>query len=487
MITVKKRFLFTAAFVLATSAITWANVPPPPVNQFLGIPDSSFNNLVEADCRVCHEDPTIVDPGTIPDRHHLLVGTPLPDPTSAPFVQPGDTTYECLSCHQQVWDPVNMSFVFVNFRDCLFCHEQIPNEASVHHLTARAQNQDCKGCHGPVDNPGDGHYIPSYAPSLVTPYTSNKPNAGPNGEGSCVFCHNTGLDTVSNLLVLTNAETHHSTGFGSDPTKCSWCHDFSMPRQYYIRKCEECHGPDSLHNIQVDSDNPDNPGEVVPGMENAYWGHIGNNDDCFGCHGFTAMSAAAPYSGPVIPDLVSLDVLKVTEGSGAVVTASGGGFVNTIDNAGTPIVLTSNVTLTGPDGKAIELAPTSITENSLTVTLPADMAAGNYLFRVVKADKTSNPINLSVVPAMVNNNIVCRGTSVTVKGKGFSEFVDAVGSGTSMTAYDRARNVIDCSVRTWTDKKITASCTACPDSVTIESVWGADTDRVRTLRPSRRR
>ncbi len=40
--------------------------PPPPVRQELGLPDTSFNNLSETECRMCH-------PGMV-DRHHLLYG-----------------------------------------------------------------------------------------------------------------------------------------------------------------------------------------------------------------------------------------------------------------------------------------------------------------------------------------------------------------------------------------------------------------------------
>lgn len=488
MVGTTKQFMPAVLLVAVTAVTSWAEVPPPPVNQILGIPDVSFNNLIEPECRVCHEDQTIVNPGTLPDRHHLLVNTPLPDPNSAPFVQPGDTTYQCLSCHQQVWDPDSSTYVFETYRDCLFCHEQIAGEASVHHLTTKAQEQDCKACHGPIDNPNDGHYIPTYAPSLVTPWPSGKPNPGPNGEGECIFCHDAGLDTASDLLVLTNAETHHSTGLGlNNNDQCLWCHDFSVPDNEKMRVCEACHGVASLHNIQLDSDNPDNPGTIVPGEENAYWGHIGHNDDCYGCHGFTAMSAAAAYSGPVIPALSGLNVSKVTEGTSAVITAGGNGFTNVVVGiGGDEIGLTSNVVLTSLDGSSVELVPSAITVDSLTVTLPSDLPAGNYDFRVVKADKISNAVNLSVVPAMANQYILCRGTSITIKGTGYSQYFDALDSGTGLVAVDRSGNEVDCTVRSWSDTKITATCSSCPSNVTVNSIWGEDMDRTRALRPRRR-
>ncbi len=60
-----------------------AEIPAPPVNQTLGMPDTVQNNLVEAECRACHQDGTLdgednpINPKSIPDRHHLLYGTSL--------------------------------------------------------------------------------------------------------------------------------------------------------------------------------------------------------------------------------------------------------------------------------------------------------------------------------------------------------------------------------------------------------------------------
>ncbi len=64
-------------FALVIAMVSWAAVPPPPVNQLLGIPDSVFNNLREADCRVCHQQEQVSI------RHHNLVTTPISCPSSA--------------------------------------------------------------------------------------------------------------------------------------------------------------------------------------------------------------------------------------------------------------------------------------------------------------------------------------------------------------------------------------------------------------------
>ena len=68
--------------VLALFAVSsFANVPAPPANQKIGIPDSVFSNLQEEDCRFCHDNPDIVKPPPGDpnpdkwnvDRHHLNV------------------------------------------------------------------------------------------------------------------------------------------------------------------------------------------------------------------------------------------------------------------------------------------------------------------------------------------------------------------------------------------------------------------------------
>jgi len=480
MVGTKKQYLLAALLVVVPAVTSWADVPPPPVNQILGIPDASFNNLSEPECRTCHQNPSIVDPGTIPNRHHLLINTPLQVPNSAPFDQSGDTTYQCLSCHQQVWNPVTSSYVFNTYRDCLFCHTQISNEASVHHLTIKAKAGDCKACHGLIDDPLVAHYIPTYAPSLVTPWPSNKPTAGPNGEGQCTFCHDAGFNTATSLDVLSNSGTHHSTGLGlASSAECLFCHDFNVPDDQTIRACEKCHGVASLHNIQANSPNTANLTTIVPGKEDAYYGHIGSNLDCNGCHGFVGMSAAEMnVSAAVIPDVSGVSVTKVTAGTTAVITATGSGFTkNVITTPDGDIVLTSKVVLTPLDGTPVDLVPTVITEDSLTVTLPATLKAGNYDFRVVKADKASNAVHLSVVPAMKNTSIVCSGSNVTITGTGYSQYIDGLNSGAGLVALDKRGKNVPCTVKTWNDTKITATCAVCPSSVSVSSIWGNDTDK----------
>lgn len=479
-----KKILYTLAMPAAL-AFTYAlpvqaDVPPPPVNQNIGIPDGVFNTLVEANCRACHEDTTVVKPETIPDRHHLLVGMTIPDPTAAPAGTPGDA-YECLSCHQMVWDDATFTYSFVSFRDCLLCHEQQAGEASVHHLTAKALADDCKACHGPIDNPGDGHYIPTYDPSLVTPQTGL--GTGPNGEGGCAFCHDAGTDTASGVTVYTNADTHHSTGLGLPAIgKCTLCHDVTADDDAKVRQCEVCHGVNSLHNIQVDSDG----NGIDPGTEEAYFGHIGNQDDCWGCHGFTA--AAAPYSGPVIPDISGVSSSTVTAGFATQLTISGAAFTNLVLGPTGTIELTSSISLKAADGSATVLTPDSITEETIVVTVPATMAPGNYALTAVKGNSASNSVNLAVMPEVKITSASCSNGIVSITGSGFSQYVNASGSGTSVSLPDA---VADCTVLSWSDNSIDAKCGECDPAINVDSVYGEATGAVsvkKTIikKPSRR-
>lgn len=237
-----------------------ATVPPPPVDQYIGLWDRSFNNMSESDCRGCHGNNLL-------DTHHRLI-------TSKDLL--------CTSCHKM--DCSSGTCLIVPFRDCFLCHNQIAGQASVHHLGQTAQNGDCASCHGTlVQNRGDGHTIPSYSATMVTPRPSD--GTGVNGKGACDYCHSWGNDLGTSNLVFANKETHHNTGLGQDSSKCIWCHDSQANANLKIRACEQCHAPQSLHNIQLDTNSD---GTVVPGGELPFRGHIGSNEDCLGCHGGVA-------------------------------------------------------------------------------------------------------------------------------------------------------------------------------------------------------
>jgi hypothetical protein len=534
---VSERFCLSVVVLLSAiviSAAVWADVPPPPANQILGINDGVLNNLMEADCRFCHEGSAGVPvegrcsiSGTvcfedadcpageiceitgIQDRHHILTQPPESIPGgSLIFTNPdsptdpdtnndgvNDSFYSCESCHPD--DPGTPGVEFPVTRDCLRCHIQINGAASVHHLTPTAQGTDsplgdpnvgdCTPCHGTlVDDAGDGHLIPDYDPTPRTPTPSGGIafpfNTRGNGAGACDYCHDQdAVPPADPIEIFTNEETHHGTGLGppvEDPLtsdKCAWCHDFSLPFEAQIRVCENCHGPDANHGIQADSDGD---GVITPGIELPWFGHIGDPDDCWGCHGFTL--SASPGTGPVVPHIEGISVSVLTAGSDTSVVISGSAFTNMSEG----IELTSNVVLSALDGSVIELTPDSISENSLTVTIPGTTTTGNYDMRVVKDVQESNPVVVTIVPDVEITDVRCRGNkkrgyTLTVTGSGFGD-APPPGSGDYLNVV--LNGIVLDSTITWEDTEITAGVSRCPSTslVNVNALFGSDTAQART-------
>ena len=420
-------FLFCLSFFIAIPL--WANVPPPPANQLIGINDSLFNDMDESECRVCHGSDENVE------RHHLLYDTEIPDSTDAPYGVPGEL-YTCLSCHEV--DTSSGVIEFLVERNCVACHIQSSSfELSVHHRTDEAlgnpplDGPDCQACHGSlVDNINDGHYIPDYPTSSETPSPSGGDglplNSEGNGAGACDYCHSTGtgdptipgIDEGSGVLVYSNEDLHHETGFwggvGAHGFVCFWCHDQSLPLEEPIRICQNCHGPDSLHNIQTDSDED---GLIIPGVELPGYGHIGNPEDCWGCHGFS--TASAPGTGPITPYITSANLNIITAGTDTQVTLSGSSFTN-FDGT---VELLSNLVLKADDGTETTLTADMISTDSLTATIPGTLPTGNYRTRAVKDFAVSNPVVLSIIPPVVITTVDCNETSgiLTIIGTGFGD------------------------------------------------------------------
>ncbi len=598
----KMMFILTLvfAFTIVFAMLSYANVPPPPANQIIGIPDTSFNNLVEDDCRFCHEDPNIVDDANIPNRHHLLVGTAVPSGTCAvsgtcsvsttactedgdcpatetcianicernddcPLFDPSDTdpdtpegsddacsvhtdrpypsgdtagNYDCFSCHDLVWNPVTMTFELVAFRDCTICHTQDPLAPTVHHRTTEAKAGDCTHCHGYIDaglldadgdtiknsidpeglcsvaatactsdsdcpatetclGAGSG-WIPTYQPSLVTPCTSyiacgsatykdvnNLPPGDPDATGGfCNYCHDADLAGVTDpdyigvfgevIPVVTNAQTHHSTGLITAPftdlgrAECDLCHNVVDPDPADIRRCEDCHGIPSLHNIQEDS--PAMPtGTIDPGTEDPWWGHIGNNNDCHGCHGFVGTSTA-PGTGPIFPGVGLLSSYNIIAGADTGITVTGSAFTNEI--MGNP--LTSSVTLTAADGSEVTLTPDAISQSSMDITIPGTLATGNYILRAVKGPKSSNATAISIIPGVTITDSNCskRKGVLTVNGSGFGKKPEGTDADINVEVNGQTVDIIS-----WSDTRIKASVSSCRNkaAITVNTLYGSAT------------
>ena len=455
-----------AGMAVFFASVGWADVPPPPVNQDIGMADILLGSMTEADCRVCHGS-------GVPDRHHLLYGQPIPPGSLVPYPDADgdgnpDTIYVCLSCHDQ-------NFTVV--RDCLACH----TGDSPHHATPDALGRDCVACHGDiVDNFDDGHYIPTYAPSLVTPRRSGGDGLPANSRGTlaggCDYCHDD--DALPTPVILTNQELHHGTGLSD----CFWCHINGDTDQgtagEQIRQCETCHGPDSLHNIQADSPNVPT-GTIVVGGEDAGYGHVGRDggpgdSDCWGCHGFAFGRAVAPGSGPIIPTVYNSDLKAIDAGIDTTVTLAGSSFTNVAGDT----QYTSDVLLTAADGSSVILTPELIGQESLAVTILGDTPAGNYNLQAVKGEFASNPAVISIKPEVTITGATGHGT-VTINGSGFGGY--AAGSGTSVTRTVTRKGTtttVEATVISWSDTTIEADFGLRPNEVTVNSVFGTAASEV---------
>lgn len=498
---------------LATASISIAAVPSPPVNQYLGIGDSIFNDLTEPLCRTCHnQNPPIaaIDPTYLPSRHHLLVapagqpGIAIPAGTDAPCADAGwgttcTTTYQCTSCHRLVEDPlVPGEFILdvtavQGFRNCLNCHQQVGNGLTVHHKTQLAQTGMCADCHGDfIASVDKGQAAPTYQPSIITPWPSDKPNgdntvpANTAGTyaGNCNYCHNTRngdiVGTVENtgpfapITVYRNDQTHHNTGFFQDPTKCAWCHNAGGPaNSTSIRTCERCHDIRSLHNIQYDNA----MNGISPGNEVAGYGHIGNNVDCWGCHGNNGQTiGGAADLGPApttatVPGAYKTSKVTAFAGVNNAVTMTGNGFQNSAVINGIPYNYNAVLGVKDVYGTALADITGTVTPTTLAVTLPSTMKPGLYTVQAKKSSvKKSNPLVVALKPNMTISSARWSSTAktVTITGSGFETYMAGKGTGTNVTG--SSTSVIG-TVVSWTPTQIVAKFASKPSSVTVKNVY----------------
>lgn len=467
-----------ATIVLGAAVVNWANVPPPPVNQFLGFTDTTQQFPDKQGC--LQASPCHVSDANAVNFHHNLTqpprslscyGDPLTRPTTG--------------CHQLVRDPATGQFVFVEFRDCLRCHTNQP-----HHISARAQDQNCKGCHGTViDNPLDGHTIPTYAVSSVTPETKWRGNslASPQNYGGCAACHQAALTATPKLF--SNDATHHGTGIGFEPSvtglsikvgDCTWCH--GGPQNVLdIRACERCHGIKSLHNIQANSENPTdlNPANIVPGGELLGYGHIGHDFDCWGCHGtvkkYDATQSGWSYTIPPA-SITGLSTTSLVGGKEAVLTITGSGFKTVYAATKTEVVSVNAQVVVKNAAVSLTLKPSSVTDSEIKVTVPA-LETGNYQLYVMKDDgysnvAESNVTNINVHPALnIATASLGAGKTLTITGAGFGQAPPTdVKDGFGVYAADGSQSQIVF----WSDGKIVATNQAftAGSMATVKSLYG---------------
>lgn len=580
------KHLIAFAFILGMSSMASAAIPPPPVNQNLGIPDTSFSNFDASLCKACHhasvrgDEPLSgapVKPGYNPDRHHLSLYTEIDGkPEFPPFRDANkdgvtDTHFGCLNCHKVITQGVDIEtailsdVIYFNYRNCLNCHSRDAGPLTVHHATDLAQTGFCFRCHGGLvrgidvdelrgkkpdpDNAGETVpvVIPDYPHSMITPWRSKKPNGDDSQEnhagtepGNCNFCHNTaegssattgdegGTMQIVNLPdgstfnapVLTNAQNHHNTGFFDDD-RCAWCHKLEFTDQGIqkdgnaIRICQRCHDRTTLHNIEFDNDGDG----VTAGAEEPYYGHIGNQKNCWGCHGNnkTVLNDNGEWVNPrdylgvdnqgvvigdedlarmdiskaLVPTINTLSVDSISEGEEVLITITGMNMVNSgleykpvlnpdgtnvFDDQGNAMIdlvtttWSSEVVITDKDNNVIVIEPSYQDRAKLEFTVPATLTSNFYQVSLKKHDQVSNPLGLMVKKSIaVQQAFVFTpyGGLVVILGKNFMDTVN----GLTYKLVDQDGNA-PVSSYLWKDGLVLVHFDKIPESVTMTNLYG---------------
>jgi len=426
----RKRILYglTTLIVVLSISIALAIVPPPPANQDLGIYDTICAEFAEEDCRACHSS-------GVPDTHHMLVP---------------NVGYECIDCHQVITNPDGSTGVGV-IRNCVECHETSP-----HHEAQEAVDRHCSYCHGSfVDDYDDGHSIPTYSTSLITPDTSYTTVDDETGKkwGGCEACHEP--DDTAVPPIYSNLWTHHN--LGSLSLECTMCHGTSEDDLLNIRKCEDCHGTKSLHNIQYNYNST---------IGERGYGHVGDNWDCAGCHAWYVAYSDAPQTGPIIPNVDNVSPSKLVVGVENMVNITGDNFENSVNG----INYTSNVVIyIGAEN--ITLPPDYITDSEIVVTIPP-LVEGNYGLCVVKDDMKSRLVPIVVVPQVTIDSSKIRRDTVIIRGFGFGEQYNEL-LGVTITCEG---NALETTVDSWSGRRIVVNCpsAAAGDEVTVTTLYGSE-------------
>lgn len=494
----KKALLASLMFsLLMAVSVSYADVPPPPVNQYLGIPDGTFGNLKEAQCRGCHEERAFsmfssFDQTDVPSRHHITV---MRD------------NNECKDCHDIMYDPITQKTELGVFRDCQYCHlngrvgKGNPDDVTTwmlppgtpHHRTPFAKKKQCYRCHGSVVNNAETitHTIPTYNKTMVTPNTC-RDTYGYEGDmqctpeeiaasaynscpvkdpvtgqciGGCQSCHKAG--TVDGYTIGENKSNHHNTTLGAtDGNECKFCHGNTLLGEDIldIRKCEECHGISTLHNIMVN---------YTAHQTTHGYGHVGVSQDCFGCHGwYVKYNDFAPEQGPYVPQINGITKTEFAVNETAEVTIEGLNFVNTIDVYGYITTYTSKVVIDDLNGNVITIEPTSITETTITFTFPGNLALGRYYLYLSKADKVSGMYAVSVNSPVVLTTATQNGSDIIIQGNNFGpaparEYTSDIGVYVTKDGATEKADII-----LWTDSEIIVRSTAGCGDVLARTVMG---------------
>ncbi|HEY9246380.1 MAG TPA: IPT/TIG domain-containing protein, partial [Candidatus Methanoperedens sp.] len=340
-----------------------------------------------------------------------------------------------------------------------------------HHNTTQAQNRSCEFCHGSfIDNWADGHYVPTYAMSLVTPDTKYKVVNATTGKkwGGCEGCHEpSAIVPGVPLVIVRNQDTHHNevVGVTGGPTgpSCLWCHN-TTAGAVNIRSCEQCHGVKSLHNIQYDYANT---------TGTLGHGHIGANWDCNGCHAWYVAGQDGPV-GPLVPDISSVSTNDFISGQTTVLTINGNNFVNTVNG----VTYTSTVKIVSETGAVTTLTPTTISASQIKVTVPS-LSVGTYALYVSKDGGASGELKSKEVPITVSSKVTISSAklssgTITITGTGFG-LKPTTNAQQYVTIVHAGKTYYSDSITSWSNTQIKAksSVARSGDTVTVTRADGS--------------
>jgi hypothetical protein len=438
------------------------------------------NFIVERDCMVCH-----VQLPNSPSVHHL------------DEAQDNAKAGNCVNCHGSIVDDMNSTHTIPTYDPSLVTPGSVTTALSCSddHVSCDEfdlTSSDKNTCIQPTCDAGACSNAGWGAPPCTTAAdcavnTCDYHKVEPATAGSCDFCHAAGTDTASGVAVVSNYDAHHGTGIykdrygnsvdlgtGNDRVICGWCHYTDYPHNpgamdpIEIRTCENCHGMESLHSIQADS----NGDGIVVGGELAGYGHVGEDtpgfaSDCWGCHGFSMSSASAPGSEVIAPTISGSNTNNT-------VIADTDSTIAILGNALKDALIELTPAL---GGDVIVITPvfSATTWTAVTINVPA----GTYKMVANNSGEKSGEVSLTATPdtgiaiiSIATSCGECEGT-VTITGSGFgAEIPSSVQSFMGVV-----QDGIELTIVSWTDTKIVASGAAVCDggAVTVNGLFGSAT------------
>lgn len=212
-----------------------------------------------------------------------------------------------------------------------------------------------------------------------------------------------------------------------------------------------------------------------------YYGHSGNQSDCWGCHGFTAanVDVANNPANAIIPEILSVSDVTFTEGKNEPIELSGESFVNLLNTPEGKITFKSWAKMTRADSsQEISIAPAEISNTRLAFDVPGYMPAGNYRVRLHKEQQVSNAKNISLLPEPNITAATCTiygGSSwatVVIKGDNFGKAYSGMGYLGNRIGIET--NLGDAQINEWSDTRIVGSYPGtCPTTLTVNTLFGS--------------